>query len=52
MAKYDYTDHIAILTEINTLQSIVIETQCKIKVAKEKEEKMTEQRKSEESVPF
>ena len=52
MAKYDHTDHIAILTEINTLQSIAIETHCKIKVAKEKEEKMVEQKKLEESVPF
>tara|TARA_R110000796_G_scaffold67369_1_gene154411 strand:+ start:771 stop:929 length:159 start_codon:yes stop_codon:yes gene_type:complete len=52
MTKYDYTDHIAILTEINTLQSIAIETHCKIKIAKAKEKKMTEQRKSEESVPF
>ena len=52
MAKYEHTDHIAILTEIITLQSIISDTLDKIKVAKEKEKRMTEQRKSEESVPF
>ena len=52
MAKYDHTEHIAILTEIITLQSIVNETLDKIRVAKAKEKRMTEQKKSEESVPF
>ena len=52
MAKYDHTEHIAILTEIITLQSIVTETLDKIRVPKSKEKRMTEQRKSEESVPF
>ena len=52
MAKYEHTDHIAILTEIITLQSIVGETLDKIKVAKEKEKRMTEQKKADEDVPF
>ena len=48
MAKYDHTEHIAILTEIITLQSIVTETLDKIRVAKAKEKKNdgTENRKN------
>ena len=52
MVKYNHSDHIAILSEIITLQTIMTETQCKIQVAKEKELKMTAQRKAEEEVPF
>ena len=52
MVKYNHSDHIAILTEIITLQSIVSETLDKIKVAKDKEKRITEQKKAEEEVPF
>ena len=52
MVKYNHSDHIAILSEIITLQTIMTETQCKIQVAKEKEKRMTEQKKADEDVPF
>ena len=52
MVKYNHSDHIAILSEIITLQTIVNETQCKIQVAKEKEKRMTEQKKADEDIPF
>jgi len=52
MVKYNHSDHIAILSEIITLQTIMTETQCKIQVAKDKEKRMTEQKKAEEEVPF
>ena len=50
--KYSHSDHIAILSELITLQTIITETQCKIQVAKEKEKKMVELKKGEDEIPF
>ena len=50
--KYNHSDHIAILSEIITLTTLVNETQCKIQVATEKEKKMLEQQKVEDEIPF
>ena len=50
MTKYNHSDHIAILSEIITLQTIMTETQCKIQVAKEKEKKMLEQQKEKDEI--
>ena len=50
--KYNHSDHIAILSELNTLYKLINETQSKINVADEKERKMEEQRKAEDEIPF
>ena len=47
---YNHSDHIAILSEIITLTTLVNETQCKIQVAKEKEKKMLEQQKEKDEI--
>ena len=46
--KYNHSDHIAVLSEIITLNKLAIETQCKIQVASEKEKKMAELKKHNE----
>jgi|TARA_B100000745_G_C19990822_1_gene335933 hypothetical protein len=50
--KYSHSDHVAILSELNTLYKLINETQSKINVADEKERKMEEQRKAEDEIPF
>ena len=50
--KYNHSDHIAVLSEIITLNKLAIETQCKIQVASEKEKKMVELKKGEDEIPF
>jgi len=50
--KYSHSDHVAILSEIITLNKLAAETQCKIQVASEKEKKMVELQKAEDEIPF
>ena len=50
--KYNHSDHIAVLSELNTLYKLVNETQSKILVAEEKNNKMNEQQKADDEIPF
>ena len=50
--KYNHSDHIAILSELNTLYKLVNETQSKILVAEQKQQKMEELQKAEDEIPF
>ena len=50
--KYSHTDHIAVLSELNTLYKLINETRDKINVAEEKEKKMNELQKGEDEIPF
>ena len=50
--KYSHSDHIAVLSEIITLNKLAVETQCKIQIASEKEKKMVELKKGEDEIPF
>ena len=50
--KYSHSDHIAILSELHTLYKLINETQSKINVAEEKNNKMNELQKAEDEIPF
>jgi len=50
--KYDHSDHMAILSELHTLYKLINETQSKINVAEEKNNKMKELQKAEDEIPF
>ena len=50
--KYSHSDHVAILSELNTLYKLINETQSKINVAEEKNNKMKELKKADEEIPF
>ena len=50
--KYDASEHIAILSELTTLYDVVNETQIKIAIAKKKLDKINEQQKAEDEIPF
>ena len=50
--KYNHSDHIAILSEILTLQDILNETQTKVLVAKQKLDKMDKLKEEYDEIPF
>ena len=52
MTKYNHSDHIAILSEIITLQTIMNETNAKINVLNKTLEKINEQQKADDEIPF
>ena len=50
--KYEHVEHIKVLAELLTLQTIVNETQAKINVLNKTLEKIKELEKSEDEIPF
>ncbi len=50
--KYSHSDHIAILSELITLQTVMNETQVKINVLKKQLAKIDKQKKDEDEIPF
>ena len=50
--KYDSSEHIKVLAELLTLQTIVNETQAKINVLNKQRAKIEELKKEEDEIPF
>ena len=50
--KYDSSEHIKVLAEINTLLDIVNETQVKINVLNKQLKKIDGLKKEEDEIPF
>ena len=50
--KYSHTDHIKVLAEIITLQTVMNETQVKINTLKKQLAKIDELKKGEDEIPF
>ena len=50
--KYDSSEHIKVLAELLTLQTIVNETQAKIIALNKQLKKINEQQKAEDEIPF
>ena len=49
--KYDSSEHIKVLAELNTLYEVRNETQTKINVLNKELAKLREQRKGEDEIP-
>ena len=50
--KYDSIEHIKVLAEIITLQTVMNETQAKINVLNKQRAKIEELKKGEDEIPF
>jgi len=50
--KYDSSEHIKVLAELLTLQTIVSETMAKIKVLSKKLKTIDELKKADDEIPF
>ena len=50
--KYDSMDHIKVLAEIVTLQTVMNETQAKINTLNKQLKKIDELKKDEDEIPF
>ena len=50
--KYDSLEHIKVLAEIITLQTVMNETQAKINVLDKQHKKIEELKKGKEDIPF
>jgi len=50
--KYDSSEHIKVLAEIITLQTVINETQAKINTLKKELAKIDELKKGEDEIPF
>ena len=50
--KYDSSEHIKVLAELNTLLDIANETQVKINVLRKQLKKIDELKKGEDEIPF
>jgi len=50
--KYEHVEHIKVLAELLTLQTIVNETQAKINVLNKQRAKIEELKKGEDEIPF
>ena len=50
--KYDSSEHIKVLAEIVTLQTVMNETQVKINVLKKQLKKIDELKKDYDEIPF
>jgi len=50
--KYEPSEHIRVLAELNTLHELRNETQIKINVLNKELAKLREQRKAEDEIPF
>ena len=50
--KYDSSEHIKVLAEILTLQTVMQETQVKIDVLNKQRAKIEELKKGEDEIPF
>ena len=50
--KYDSSEHIKVLAELLTLQTIMNETNAKINVLNKKLKTINEQQKGEDEIPF
>ena len=50
--KYDSSEHIKVLAEINTLLDIANETQAKINTLRKELKKIDELKKDEDEIPF
>ena len=50
--KYDSSEHIKVLAELLTLQTIMNETNAKINVLNKKLKTINEQQKAEDEIPF
>ena len=50
--KYDSIEHIKVLAEIITLQTVMNETQAKINVLNKQHKKIEELKKGEDEIPF
>ena len=50
--KYDSSEHIKVLAELLTLQTVMNETQVKINTLKKELKKIDELKKDEDEIPF
>ena len=50
--KYDSSEHIKVLAELNTLYEVRNETQAKINVLNKQRAKIEELKKDEDEIPF
>jgi len=50
--KYDSSEHIKVLAELLTLQTIMNETQAKIIALNKQLKKINEQQKADDEIPF
>ena len=50
--KYDSSEHIKVLAELLTLQTVMNETQVKINVLNKQLKKINEQQKADDEIPF
>jgi hypothetical protein len=50
--KYDSSEHIKVLAEIVTLQTVMNETQAKINILNKQLKKIDELQKAEDEIPF
>ena len=50
--KYDSSEHIKVLAELLTLQTVMNETQVKINTLNKQLKKINEQQKAEDEIPF
>ena len=50
--KYDSAEHIKVLAELLTLQTVMNETQAKINVLNKQRAKIEELKKGEDEIPF
>ena len=50
--KYDSSEHIKVLAELLTLQTVMNETQVKINMLNKQLKKINEQQKADDEIPF
>ena len=50
--KYDSSEHIKVLAELLTLQTVMNETQVKINTLNKQLKKINEQQKADDEIPF